>query len=198
MKTDVIVVSSSGSRMETALKQVEKVAVYQELSPRAALQLRLLTEEMMGLMRGITGETEGEFWIENQEDNYQLHLVTETRLTSEKRAMLLSASTSGKNESARTLMGWLRDVFDRSTDEDVAMYANPTAVPGMEYTAAPLDWEWSMQRYQQELTEAKGTDAAAQEAWDQLEQSVVAHVADDVKVSIRGLRAELIILKKLK
>ena len=51
MKTDVIVVSSRGNRMEEALRQVDKVAAYKELSARETLQLRLLTEETMGLMR---------------------------------------------------------------------------------------------------------------------------------------------------
>ena len=62
MKTDTILVSSRGREMETALKQAEKAAAYKGLGTKSALQLRLLTEEMMGLMRSITGETEGAFW----------------------------------------------------------------------------------------------------------------------------------------
>ena len=33
--------------------------------------------------------------------------------------------------------------------------------------------------------------------WDELEKSVVTHVADDIKVSIRGQQVEMTILKKL-
>ena len=40
-------------------------------------------------------------------------------------------------------------------------------------------------------------DAAAKEAWDELEKSVVAKVADDVKVAIRGRTVEMTIVKKL-
>ena len=67
MKTDVITVSSRGKQMEAALEQVEKLAVYKDLSRKGTLHLRLLTEEMMGMMRSITGETEGQFWIEDHE-----------------------------------------------------------------------------------------------------------------------------------
>ena len=67
MKTDVITVSSKGKRMESALAQVDKLAAYKGLSPKDALHLRLLTEEMMGMMRSITGETNGEFWIEDED-----------------------------------------------------------------------------------------------------------------------------------
>ena len=74
MKTDVITVSSKGKQMETALQQVDKVAAYKGLSPKGALHLRLLAEEMMSMMRSITGEPEGEFWIEDNNGEYQLHL----------------------------------------------------------------------------------------------------------------------------
>ncbi len=200
MKTDVIVVSSRGARMEAALAEIDKIAVYKNLSAKNALHLRLLTEEMMGMMRSITGQTEGKFWVEDNDGVYELHLKVETRMTSEKRDRLLAASSSGKNESARGLMGRLRDFFDRSADEDLAGFTNPILLTGgMEYSSsAALDWEWSMLRYEESLTEGvERRDVQAQEAWDELEKSVVAHVADDIKVSIRGTSVEMIIFKKL-
>ena len=35
------------------------------------------------------------------------------------------------------------------------------------------------------------------EAWDELEKSVVGHLADNVKVSILGRTVEMVIMKKL-
>ena len=200
MKTDVITVSSKGSEMETALLQVDKVAAYKGLSTKNALHLRLLTEEMMGMMRSITGETEGQFWIEDDQDVYQLHLKVSTRMNSAKRDQLLAASSSKKNESARGLMGLLRDFFERGADEDIAGYNNSLMMYGAgEHSSTPaLDWEWSMVRYEQELSTRVGQqDADALQAWDELEKSVVAHVADDVKVAIKRGTAEMIIVKKM-
>jgi len=199
MKSDVIAVSSRGNQIETALDQVEKVAAYKGLNGKNALHLRLLTEEMMGLMRSITGEAEGKFWIEDEEGVYELHLSVTTRMTSSKREQLLSTASTGKNESAKGLMGRLRDFFDRNADEDVASYASPLLLPSMyeQSTTSTLDWEWSMTRYQSALTQLRASDKSAQEAWDELEKSVVAHVADDVKVSIRGGQVEMTIIKKL-
>ena len=108
-----------------ALAQAEKVAAYKELSPKSALHLRLLTEEMMGMMRSITGEPNGFFWIEDEDGVYQLHLQVKTRMNTDRRERLLSASSSGGNESAKGLMGRLRDFFDRGADEDVAQFASP-------------------------------------------------------------------------
>ena len=120
-------------------------------------------------------------------------------MDSEKRDSLLAASSTGKNESAKGLMGRLRDFFDRGADEDVAAAHSSLLMPGvMEQSSLPtLDWEWSMTRYQTALNTRKNSDSAAREAWDELEKSVVAHVADDVRVAIRGRQVEMIIVKKM-
>lgn len=199
MKTDVIVVSSKGTKMEAALTQVDKVASYKGLPPKDALHLRLLAEEMMAMMRSITGETQGKFWIEDEDGTYELHLQAATRMTSVKREKLLSTATSGKNESARTFMGKLRDFFERGADEDIAAHSSPLLMPGMyEHSSTPtLDWEWSMTQYERALSSAVDRkDEEALKAWDELEKSVVAHVADDVKVSIRSQQVEMTIIKK--
>ncbi len=199
MKTDVIEISNRGNGMEQALRQAEKVAAYKGLEDRSARQLRLLTEEMMGLMRAVTGEKTGRFWIEDEDGIYRLHLKVETRMTSTKREQLLSASTSGKNESATGLMGRLRDFFEQGSDEDIAAVSSPMLLPEMEgvFGASPLDWEWSMTEYQRQLQTLVASSTRAQALWDELEKSVVTHVADDVRVSIRGRQVEMTIDKKL-
>ena len=200
MKTDVVKVSSRELQMGAVLEQAEKTAAYYDLPEKDRLHLRLLTEEMMGLMGSLTGETEGRFWIETQDHEYGLHLQVETRMDSGKRERLLSTASSGKNESARGLMGRLRDLFDRNEDEDVVAFTNPLLLPGMyDHSSKPaLDWEWSMVRYKGALhAQAEKEDGPAREAWDELEKSVVAHVADEVKVSIRGRTVEMTILKKM-
>ncbi len=200
MKTDVITVSSRGSQMEAALEQVELVARYKNLSEKSSLHLRLLAEETLGMMRSITGETEGQFWIEDADGEFQLHLVVETRMNSEKRGQLLSAASSGRNESARGLMGRIRDFFDRGADEDVATLTAPMFMGGaIEPTAShAMDVEWSMTQYQNSLAQrVEENDEEAKAAWDEMEKSVVTHVADDIRVSIRGPRVEMIIIKKM-
>ena len=199
MKTDIITVSSSGSQMEKALEQAEKVAAYKGLPAQSALRLRLLTEEMMGMMRSITGEKQGQFWIEDENGVYQLHLQVKTRMTNEKRESLLEVSSSGKNEAAKGLMGRLRDFFYRGSDEDI-FQASPMLMSGMyEHSSSPsLDWEWKMTQYQMALEEGvRHDDKKAQEAWDELEKSVVAHAADEIQVCIRGQTVEMTIVKSL-
>ena len=198
MKSDVLTISSLGNEMTAALKQVDKVSAYKGLSRKGTLHLQLLAEEMMGMMRSVTGETEGKFWIEDRDGVYELHLLSETRMTEEKRKQLLSASSSGRNESARTFTGWLRDLFEWGGQD--SLLAGPVLLPSaFEQSSAPtLDWEWSMMAYERALSPyVEKQDSAALEAWDQLEKSVIARVADEVKVSIRGSRVEMTLYKKL-
>jgi hypothetical protein len=199
MKSDVIVVNSKGSAIESALNQVDAVAVYKKLSPKGSLQLHLLTEELIGMISSVTGETMGEYWIEEDDGLYQLHLRVLTRMSSHKREKLLSATTSGKNDAARGFFGRLRDLFDRDADSDVVAFT-PLMAEGFydSGSATAHDLEWSMSRYRDEVgIHREQKEIAAIDAWDELEKSVVAHVADEVKVFIRGDEVEMVIYKKL-
>ncbi len=193
MKTDVITVTGSEESTAAALAQVDKIADYKELSSKNSLHLRLLVEEMMGMMRSITGEAKGEFWIEEDKAEYKLHLRVDTSMNPEKREKLLEASTSGKNEAAKGLMGRLRNFFEQADGTQSSYMYHPTMLE----TAGALDWEWSMVAYQQELSRYLDEDEGSREVWDELEKSVVTHVADDVKVSIKGRCVEMIIIKKM-
>ena len=198
MKSDVIKIDSGEASVQDALNQAEAVATYKRLPPKSALHMRLLTEELMGLMQSITGEKSGEFWIEDKDKVYELHLLVYTRMSLKKREQLLSASTSGKNAARRGIMGALRDMFDREGDSDVAPFTAPMLLnTGFDAPTSPaLDYEWSLSRYREELQPLVGQhEQEAVEAWDELEKSVVTHVANEIKVFIRGDQVEMVLYK---
>ena len=93
-----------------------------------------------------------------------------------------------------------RRLIYESADEDVVSLTSPLLLHDAYEHAdtTGFDWEWSMMRYEDELSaRIKQNDNAAKKAWDELEKSVVARVADDVKVSIKGRKVEMTIVKKL-
>ncbi len=193
MKSDIIVVSSKGMGMDAALAQTDKVATQMGLAPREALHMRLLVEEMMGMVRSIVGDLEGKFWIETQDRAYRLYLQMTSLLDSEQRKQLISASTSGKNEAHRGIMGKIRAFFEPLPIEDTPAYLAGTIVRGNTNN----DLTWSMEAYRERLLNRREGSADAQEEWDELEKSVVSHIADNVTVSIRNYDVELVIYKKL-
>jgi len=71
--------------------------------------------------------------------------------------------------------------------------------PGIEtpavYDMTPV---WTLQTYRANLEEKHVDNEAADAAWDELEKSIVANLADDVVVGVKGDCIELVIIKNLK
>ena len=197
MISDIINIKTKQD-VEMALRQAQKVADYKELSPKGTLHLRLLAEEMVGIMGSITDLANGKFWIEEKDGEYKLCLQVETALDKKKRQELLANASSGKNEATKSFMGTLREFFFRDADEQIASYNNNLLAVGVNADPArPVtDWQWSLTRYQDNLSQIKEKPDAS-EAWDELEKSVVKRVADDVKISIKGWQTDMVIYKKL-
>ena len=192
MKTSEIIVSSSGAGMNAALDLADRTAAELGLSRRDAVRMRLLAEEMMSMVRSIVGALEGKFWIEADDHAYRLRLKTTTLLDAGQRAQLIGASSSGKNQAHRGIMGKLRAFFEPMPIEETPAYLADAIVT----TGKDGDITWSLDAYRERLKNGKDADGA-QEEWDELEKSVVSHIADDIQVSIRGYDVELTIIKKL-
>ena len=202
MKSDVIHISGEGIGIEEALKQTEAVAVYKSLSKKDSIHLLLLTEEMTGMLKALTGNPGADFWIEDDEKVFHLHLKTQTKMNTELRNKLLSASTSGENIAAKGIMGTVRDLFNRLIEPTEAPMPKEYAA-GFEsdnlgaaqaaavakYISIPATNVWSLNKYKTEM-------AAEGESWDELEQSIVANIADDIEIGISDNSVEMVISKR--
>lgn len=92
------------------------------------------------------------------------------------------------------------NIFFRDANEDIAAFsASPLLTGGISHEAGiPMtDWQWSMMRYVNKHNSDPNPSETEKEAWDELEKSVVSHVADDVKISIKGWETEMILEKKI-
>jgi hypothetical protein len=203
MKTDVIRITAGGSGIEEALEQTEKAAVYRGLEPKQALRLRLLAEEMMGMLRTIVGDTQYDYWVETEGKAFFLHLAVETLVNSEMRKELLKSASSGENAAAVGIMGKLKDVFTRMYEPDKSGMS-PLAYgfystdidglgPGMSQVGQGMMYGWSLSEYRNAIEANKEEDA---EEWDELERSITANLADEVKIYIRDKNVEMVVEKK--
>lgn len=175
MRSNTITINSAGRDFESAVNESKKVAAYQGLSGKDALQLELLTEEMMSLVLSLTGETLVSFWIEAEGKKFDLHLSTKTVMDKEKRYLLISSSSSRRNEAARTFLGYLRDAFEEAMAAEVDHSENDL----------PLDLLQDLANHPIEDPE-----------WDGYERSVLRKAADDVKISIRGGVVDMTVSKR--
>ena len=202
MKTDVIVISPTGEGMAEALKETERAAAYRGLTPKESLRLRLLGEEMMGMLRTIVGDGRASFWVEAEDKVFSLHLAAGVRMTADMREELLKTATSGRNAAVKGFMSRIRDIFTQLTEPD------STAIDPKDYGFSYVDvssfdasmgvtthgmlYGWSMKEYRSAVEEHRAEEP---EKWDELEKSITARLADEVKVFIRGNTVEMVVEK---
>ena len=194
MKSDVITVHASGSGVKEALTQTEKIAEIKGLSQEDQMKLRLLTEEMMGMLQGLTGEVESEFFIEEENKDYVLHLSTNTEMYAEKRQRLVEATTDNRNAAAVGITGKLRNLFEsmlEPKDAQTPSVASLGSLGAFSSTGGGTSL-WTLSQYRDQVQDAEN----AADAWDELEKSVVAKLADEVCIGIRGKCVEMTIHKK--
>ena len=203
MKTDVIEISPTGEGMAEALRQTEKAAAFQNLNSKQGLRLRLLAEEMMGMLRTLVGEGQASYWVEAEENRFSLHLAMGTRMNADLREELLKTSTSGKNAAVKGFMSRIKDIFVQLSEPD-GEGASP-AEYGFSYvdvtsfedaslgvTTHGMMYGWSMKAYKNAVAEHQEEE---QDKWDELEKSITAKLADEVKVFIRGNTVEMVVEK---
>ncbi len=196
MKTKEISVSNYGSGMKEALDTTESLGREAGLSKKEELRLRLLAEELFGMVKAITGEAEALYWAEREGNKFSLHLKVDTEMNKAMRRQLLSVSSSGENAAAKGFMGKLLDVISTALsprDEETAALLS-VGMMNLGVTGSTAACVWSMQQYKTQM-EAILDLPEAREAWDELEKSIVAKLADEVSVFIRGGGVELVIDK---
>ena len=205
MKSNVYLIKHGFVR-EQIFREVEKSAQYFDLPSKTQLQLRLLTEELTGMLYAIAGKYRGEFWVEAEPVEYvvrywenvhtvdfKLHLRLEADLDAEGRKQLLSVASSGRNEPPAGIMGKIQAFLELCSSETEAQNC-PAGMNDM--YAASITGEgtliWSLRNYTEVVSGKKQS-----EEWDELEKSIIANLADDVTVRIRGRRVEVVVSKSV-
>ena len=195
MRSDTIRVTTSGEGVREAAAQVMAIAEVKGLSPKEQLRLKLLTEEMLGMLQGLTGEVEADFYIEEDDNDYTLHLATDTEMYAAKRRRLMEASTSNRNAAAVGITGKLRSLFESLLEPRDAQSAPVSSLSLLGALGNPTSQGtsmWSLSEYREQVKE--GEDTA--ESWDELERSIIANIADDISVGIRGDLVEMTVSKR--
>ena len=212
MQTDRIKVKSDGTGFEDALEETSRFAVYVGLNEKQNRRLRLLAEETLGMVRAITGEFDAEFWLEARRGHhYRIYLNATTEMDYAKKRELIETSSQKKNAASKGFMGKVRDLFENglySVDESAAIqnaYGGQVMYASMGMTDInassnmnAIVYQWSLERYRESIDETReANQEAAEEAWDELEKSIVANIADDVRVAVSGNSVELVIEKRM-
>ena len=192
-KTQEIRLKSNGEDMDDVLNEATSFSGNMNLSEKDALRIRLLTEETMSMIRTLTGEPELSLSFIGQENECIIRIETDTRMDFMKKEDILAVSSSGKNASAKGVMGKIRDVFETlftmpadSSFEDFSSSSGLQGMPGDMYSGPFMDTVyWTLSDYRSSV-ESLDETPDKKERWDELEKSIVSNIADDVQVGVRG------------
>lgn len=196
MKTDVITINSVIEGHDAAMQTADKFSAYNGISGKNAMHIRLLTEEMISMVHGILDDFRGDFWLESIQTKNgllcRICLSADKYLNKEQESKILSVSTSGKNQSVKGVLGKIRELFRQSLQaesfEDEQFLTNMSDTLG--YTGMSDTSYWSLQAYRQSIS-----PKSKPEEWDELERSIIAKLADEVKVWLRSDATEIVIEK---
>lgn len=208
MQTNKLPVKSTDIRLPAAMKITEDAAMRLNLSKKETLQLQLLVEETLGMVRALTEDFEGAFWLDYEGRTCRVCLEVETNMSLERKEMLLALSSTGENASRKGFMGRIADLMENGLlfyDDVGAMQAryglqmnlseSGYAGTGGEMISFPV---WTLSSYREKLSQETKNAPSSNEAWDELEKSIVAKLSDDVIVGVKNRKAEFTIEKTFK
>jgi hypothetical protein len=190
MQSNVIKIARDSENLNLILNETEKTAVYAELSTKQTLKTRLIAEELIGMLKELSENFDGIFWVD--QDQLSFKFVTQIYLNEtmdmQTKKKFINVSTDKKNASARGVMGKIRDIVENMLYPENAVYSGNFIAYQME-SAVLLDDVWTLSRY-------RDAERNNEEPWDELEKSIIANLADDVIVSVKGNKVEITITKK--
>ena len=197
MKSNVCKIENGTKDLAAILKESERVAEYNGLTHKQALQLRLLCEEIDGMLPNIIDDFDGILWIESEDNVYKVRISIEIpAFDAGKKEELIGIAKDKKNAAAVGIVGKIRNAiedFFLVEDSSMEMSVSPVnCYLSMEFCdSIDFAYLWSLDQYRKSVIKEEQA-----EAWDELEKSVIASVADDVIVGVKGNKADIIIVKK--
>ena len=197
MRSNICKIEKGTRDLAAILKESERVAEYNGLTQKQTLQLRLLCEEIDGMLPNIIDDFDGELWIDFEDGVCKINVYIQIpELNTEKKEELIGIAKNRKNAAAVGIVGKIRNSIENFflNEERMDSFALSAGAFGLEneyYDGTDYTYLWRLAVYRGSVNREEKKDD-----WDELEKSVIASVADDVIVGVKGKRAEVVIIKK--
>ena len=196
MRSNICKIEKGTRDLDAILRESERVAEYNGLSHKQALQLRLLCEEIDGMLPNIIDDFDGELWIDFEDGVCKVNISIQIpEFNIEKKEELIGIAKNKKNSAAVGIVGKIRNAIENFFLDDARIGALSTGSFGLGtgYSdGVDYSYLWRLEEYRNSVKKEEQA-----EAWDELEKSVIASVADDVIVGVKGKQANIIIVKKI-
>lgn len=189
MRSDVITISRDKDNLNKILCETQKTAEYAGLTAKQSIRTRLIAEEFIGMLNELSQDFDGEFWIEREglSLTFIAQLYINEVMDKQTKRKFIDVSSDKKNAAAKGIMGKIRDIVENMLYAENAVYSASFISCQLE-TAVLFNDQWTLNRY-------KDSQRNNEEPWDELEKSIIANLADDVIVAVKGNRVEISIIK---
>ena len=170
------------------------------------------TKEDSWMLGELSGNFEGQFWV--QVEGRRFELITDIyvidAMDGKTKKGFIAVSTKKKNAAAKGIMGKIRDVVENMMYPENALYS-------ADYISSELESDVMMDQEEKKqsdkaltaeelvdsimigdcwsLNQYKAKQRKNPEPWDEIEKSIIANIADDVTVSVKGKNVEIKVTK---
>jgi hypothetical protein len=197
MRSNICKIEKGTKDLAAILKESERVAEYNGFTHKQTLQLRLLCEEIDGMLPNIIDDFDGEMWIDFEDGVCKITVsIRIPEFNIDKKEELIGIAKNKKNAAAVGIVGKIRNAIenfflDEETMKSMALSAGDAEFSNGYYEGVDYAYLWRLEEYRSTVKKETQTDA-----WDELEKSVIASASDDVIVGVKGKCAEIVIIKK--
>ena len=199
MKKDFLMLDGCIATEERALDGVEQGAISFGFDEKDAAFARLLAEEAINAFSSLIGVNSGTVWVEEKEDDFEIHLEGNADLGSDERKKLIELSKNKKNTARKGILGKISSFIDYIASDSVVgenpfifyEMSNDMVIYSSVITPSGKA-AWSMKDEDKVKAEEKD------EVLTDIEKSIIEKFADDIIVSIALKKIELIIKKTKK
>ena len=197
MKSNAYVLEKLESDYRAIPAEAEKVAIYNGLDKKSTMRLRLLAEEMICMLPQLLIYGKGEFWIENEGSDYELHLkVNPYDMNESDRDKIIAVSKKKKNAAAVGIINKICNAVEiMLADRAKIAKQDPYGyfMTGMVNYSDSM--AWSLMSYKNSF-EPEIVKQEKSQSWDELEKSIIANLADDVIVGVLNGTVDIVVKKK--
>ena len=155
------------------------------------------------MLPNIIDDFSGDFWIDFEDGVCNVNVSLRfDEFTAEKKEGLVAIAKNKKNASASGIVGMIRSALENVFLEEDSFGGGDMSLESRyfvteyynsmdQFYVADYSSLWSLEHYRSTVKKEEKT-----EKWDELEKSVIASVADDIVVGVKGKRADINIVKK--
>ena len=149
------------------------------------------------MLPNIIDDFDGELWIDFEDGVCNVNVsINIPEFNADKKEELIGIAKNKKNSAAVGIVGKIRDAIENVIlDEErmgmMALSAGSFGLGTGYSEGVNYAYLWRLEEYRDSVKKEEQA-----EAWDELEKSVIASVADDVIVGVKGRQAKIIIVKK--